>query len=73
MNNPFKLAIVAAVAVVVAIVGINLLPTGGGIGGTGPSPTVAPTSTPTSSPSASSSPSPSPAAISGWPAACRPL
>jgi hypothetical protein len=51
MNTFAKFAIAAAAAVVVAIVGINLLPRSGGIGGSGPSPTpsssAAPTATPT--------------------------
>jgi hypothetical protein len=51
MNSALKLAIAAAAVVVVAIVGINLLPTSGGVGGLGPSPTPSPT--PSSSPSSS--------------------
>ena len=50
MNTPFKLAIAAAAVVVVAIVGINLLPGYATVGGPGPTP----------SPSLSLSPSPSP-------------
>ena len=45
MNNFAKLAIAAAAVVIIAIVGINLLPTRGGIGGPGgpsPSPTPSP-------------------------------
>jgi hypothetical protein len=61
MNNALKLAIAAAAVVVVAIVGINLLPRSGGVGG--PAQTVAPTPTATPSPSASSSQSPAPSPI----------
>ena len=62
MNNALKLVIATAAVVVVAIVGINLLPRSGGIGGTGPSPTTNPTPapTPTQTPTRSPSPSPSP-------------
>jgi hypothetical protein len=42
MNNFAKFAIAAAAVVVIAIVGINLLPRGGGVGGPSPSPTSAP-------------------------------
>jgi hypothetical protein len=51
MNNALKLTLAAAAIVVVAVVGINLLPRQGGIGGPGPSATVSP------------SPSPSPVAV----------
>ena len=52
MNTTSKLAIAAAAVVVVAIVGINLLPRNGGVG-TGPTsnPTQTPTQTPTPTPS----------------------
>ena len=50
MNSALKLAIAAAAVVVVAIVGINLLPRSGGVGVPGPSPTSSPTPSPTSSP-----------------------
>jgi hypothetical protein len=55
--SAFKLAIAAVAVVVVAFVGINLLPTQGGIGGPGPSPTptAVPTPTPTTVPSPSQS------------------
>ena len=56
MNNPLKLAIAAAAVVVVALVGINLMPGSGVIGGPGPSPTSNPT--PTLSPTQAPSPSP---------------
>ncbi len=46
MNNALKLAIVAAAVVVIAVVGFNLVPRQGGIGGPGPSPTASPTPTP---------------------------
>jgi hypothetical protein len=58
MNNALKLAVAAGAVVVVAIVGMNLLPRSGGVGG--PAQTVAPTPRPTPSPSASSSRSPAP-------------
>ena len=56
MNNALKLAIAAAAVVVVALVGINLLPNRGGVV-TGPGPS--PTPTLTQSPSPTSTPSPS--------------
>ena len=56
MNNALKLAIAAAAVVVVALVGINLMPGSGVIGGPGPSPT--PNPTPTLSPTQAPSPSP---------------
>jgi hypothetical protein len=57
MNNYAKVAIAAAAVVVIALVGINLLPNRGGVGGPGPSPTPNPTQTasPTQSPPPSSS------------------
>lgn len=61
MNNAWKLAIAAAAVVVVALVGINLLPHSGGVGGPGPSPTSNPTQTPLRSPIASPSASNVPA------------
>jgi hypothetical protein len=61
MNTYAKLAIAAAAVVVVAVVGINLLPrSGGDVGG---APTVSPSSTPSPSPTVSPSPSPSEAAF----------
>jgi len=45
MNGALKLAIAAVAVVVVAVVGINLLPRQGGIGGPGPSPTAVPSPT----------------------------
>lgn len=55
MNTYAKFAIAAAAVVVVAVVGINLLPrSGGDVGG---APTVSPSSTPSPSPTASPSPS----------------
>jgi hypothetical protein len=59
MNTFAKLAIAAAAVVVVAIIGINLLPARGGVGGgpaLSPSPTLLPTPTPTPKPSPSASP-----------------
>jgi len=51
MNNSMRLAIAATAVVVVALVGINLLPRSGGIvAGPGPSPTPIPTQTPTQTP-----------------------
>src|SRR5882672_2961268 len=56
MNNAWKLAIAAAAVVVVALVGIDLLPGNGGIiAGPGPSPT--PAATPTPPPTLAPSPS----------------
>ena len=61
MNTLTKFAIAAAAVVVVAVVGINLLPrSGGDVGG---APTVAPSSTPSPSPSPAASPSPTEAAF----------
>jgi hypothetical protein len=59
MNNPFKFAIAAAAVVVVALVGINLLPREGGFAGPGPSPTPNPTTS-----TASPIPTPSPSSAS---------
>jgi hypothetical protein len=59
MNTPFKLAIAAAAVVVVAIVGINLMPGNATVGGPGPTPSLSPSLSPPPSPS----PSPSPARI----------
>jgi len=59
MNNIAKFAIAAAAVVVVAFVGINLLPGRGGVGVSVPSPTPSPTP----SPIPSLSPSPSPASF----------
>ena len=56
MNRPIRVALVAAAVVVVAVVGINLLPGFGGSGGPGPTPTSAPTPTPTSTPTSAASP-----------------
>jgi hypothetical protein len=57
MNAPLKLVIAAAAVIVVALVGINLLPREGGFAGPGPSPTPNPTQT--SSPTQLPSPTPS--------------
>lgn len=65
MNNVWKLAIAGAAVVVVAIVGINLLPGRGGVGVPAPSPTASPTPTPIPSPL----PSPSPASFPEGPLA----
>ena len=54
MNNALKFAIAAAAVVVVALVGINLLPGGSGPGGPATSPSAAPSSTPLPSPAAAS-------------------
>lgn len=61
MNNALKLAIAAAAVVVVALVGITLLPTSGGVGGAAPSPSSTPTQTPTQTPALTPIPSPTPA------------
>ena len=55
MNGAVKLAIAAVTVVLVAVVGINLLPRQGGIGGPGPSPSAVPSPTPSSSPSPTAS------------------
>jgi hypothetical protein len=65
MTNVWKLAIAAAALVVVAIVGINLLPGRAGVGVALPSPTPAASPTPIPSPS----PSPSPASFPDGPLA----
>ena len=57
VNSAFKMGIAAAAVVVVAIIGINLLPRSEGVGVGAPSPTLSPTPSPTRSPS----PAPSPA------------
>jgi hypothetical protein len=57
MNNPLKLAIAAAAVLVLALVGMNLLPGRGGIAGPAPSPTPNPTQT--SRPTQLPSPTPS--------------
>jgi hypothetical protein len=50
MNNVARLAIAAAVVVVVAIAGYNLLPGSSGPGGTDPSPTASPSLAPSATP-----------------------
>jgi hypothetical protein len=69
MNNSLKFALVAAAVVVIVLVGINLLPRSGGVGGTGPSPISPPTQTPTSAPTPTPSavPTGSPARIPDGP------
>ena len=57
MNAYAKLAIAAAAVLVVAIVGLNLLPGGGGIGGPAATPTAAPTPTAIPTPTATAAPS----------------
>jgi len=59
MNTPIRIAIAAAAVVIVALVGINVLPKSGGVGGL-PSPTPSPGPT---SPSPGPTPSPSPTAL----------
>jgi len=71
MSNALKLGLAATAVVVVALVGITLLPRSGGVGGSGPSPTPAPTMSPTqtSTPSATVAPSPTASqALTGFPA-----
>jgi hypothetical protein len=66
MNNLARLAIAAAAVVVVAVVGINMLPGSGGVGGSGPTPVASPspTTAPSASPLASQQSSqPTPAAV----------
>jgi hypothetical protein len=57
MNTPIKLLLAAAAVIIVAVVGFNVLPRQGGVGG--PIQTAAPTSSPSPSPSPSTPPSPS--------------
>jgi hypothetical protein len=59
MNTFAKLAMAAAAVVVVAIVGINLLPSRGGVGGFLPSPSPAASAPPSASPTPSQRPEPS--------------
>ena len=67
MNSFAKFALAAAAVVVVALVGINLLPRSGGVGGSGQ--TLSPSPTPSLTASPSPSPSPSPARIPDGPLA----
>lgn len=62
MNLYAKLAIVAAAVLVVAVIGMNMLPAGGRVGG-GPAATPTPTPTPSPTPTPQPSPPPSPAAV----------
>ena len=55
MNQALRLAIAAAAIMVVAIVGINLMPGSGVVGGPAPSPSPSPSPTPTPPPTAESS------------------
>jgi hypothetical protein len=48
MNTPIRIAIAAAAVVVVALIGVNLVPRTGGVGG--PPPTLAPTPSPSPAP-----------------------
>lgn len=63
MTNFARFVIAAAAVVLVAVVGINMLPRSGGVGGPGPSPTPSDTSLPNArvSPSVTAAPSPTPA------------
>jgi len=69
MNAYMKIAIAAAAVVVIALIGINLLPGTGSVGGPAPSPTVAPS--PAASPTSTPAPTPtaSPASIPDGPLA----
>ena len=62
MNNALKLVIAAAAVLVVALVGINLLPRSEGVGGPGPSPTSNATQTrpPMQTPAPTPTPTPKP-------------
>jgi hypothetical protein len=61
MNTYAKLAIAAAAVLVVAVVGLNLMPANGGLtGGVAASPTPSPTATPAPTPTPTPSPVPSP-------------
>jgi hypothetical protein len=61
MNSPLKFALAAAAVVVVALIGINLLPRQAGIGG------------PDTSPSLNPAPSPSPSSPASSPASASPM
>jgi hypothetical protein len=63
MNTYAKLAIAAAAVVVVAIVGITMLPARGGVGGVGPSASPSPSLSPSPSPSPPPDASATPAAV----------
>jgi hypothetical protein len=67
MNSALKLAIAAVAVVVVALVGINLLPSSGGVVGSGPGPTTTPPQTAAPSTTASPSASKVPAAFPDGP------
>lgn len=62
MNAYAKLAIAAAAVLVVAVVGLNLMPVGGGPGGPVATPTPVPSLTPSPAPTASPTASPTPLA-----------
>jgi hypothetical protein len=62
MNAYAKLLVAAAAVVVVAVVGINLMPASGRVGGGGAVPTASPTPAPTPAPTPSPTPSPTPVA-----------
>lgn len=59
MNTPIRIAVAAAVVIVIGLVGVNLIPKSGGVGGLAPTPvpTVASPPTPTPTPPPTSSPS----------------
>jgi hypothetical protein len=71
MSTPIRIAVAAAAVLVVAVLGLNLMPRQGGVGSptltASPNPTVSPSPTapPTPSPTSSPSPSPSPRANGG--------
>jgi hypothetical protein len=56
MNGYAKLAIAAAAVLLVAVVGLNLMPIGGGLGGPAASPTPSPSPTPTATATPAASP-----------------
>ena len=69
MNSALKLGLAATAVVVVALVGITLLPRNGGVGASGTSPTSAPTASPTPTPTQTVTPTPpaSPAVLTEFP------
>jgi hypothetical protein len=60
MNNPIRIAMAAAAVVVLAVIGVNLVPRTGGVGGVGGAPST-PVPTATAAPTPSPTPSPTPA------------
>lgn len=61
MNTPIRIAVAAAAVIAIALVGVNLVPKSGGVGGLAPTPV--PTVDPTATPSPSATPTSTPAAL----------